>query len=1044
LFKRPKSGIFGPSKEEEILKFWNENKIFEKSVESRKGAPLFRFLEGPPTANGLPHPGHIRTRTIKDVVLRYKTMLGYYVPRSAGWDTHGLPVELEVQAELGLKSKEEIERYGIERFGEACKANVFKYEREWRRMTERIGFWLDLEHAYITFKNEYIESIWWSLKNLYERGLLYKGFKVVPYCPKDGTPLSSHEVAQGYEETEDPSIYVKFRLLNGIHDGKKLVAWTTTPWTLPSNIALAVKPDAEYVSFKYQDDVLICAKQRVKVFGDVQILQSFSGSELIGSSYEPPFDYAKKVEGKKYVVVGYEGVSLEEGTGVVHMAPAFGEEDYEVCKANSLAFFQPVDSNGKFTSEVSEFKGLFVKDADPLIIRYLKERNLLVKSERYKHNYPFCWRCGSPLLYYAWPTWFVKTTARKEKIIELNSSIAWFPEHIREGRFGDFLREMVDWALSRNRYWGTPLPVWVCSNCGEIEVIGSVQELLQKSVKKPERLELHRPYVDEFVLRCNKCGGEMRREPVVIDVWYDSGAATFARYHYPFENREQFENNFPVDFITEGVDQTRGWFYSLHVLGSLLFDQVAFKSCLVIGLVLNEQGEKMSKSKKNYDDPWTLIEKYGADALRWQLLGTTPWDVVRFGERGVADAKRRFFGILENCVTFFLTYAELDGFDPALHTVEFEKTSTLDKWLLSKLQLLIKGVRQALDVYEFNAAVELIEKFVVDDLSQWYIRRSRRRFWKEEKDLDKWAAYTTLYHTLLELSKIIAPLAPFSAEVMYQELALKQKMPESVHLNSYPQYNPELVFEKELEEIEDVRNVVEVIRAARNEGGVKTRQPLLVAKVYCQDRVWKSVEKNYEVVVDEVNVKKVERLPNLSEYRVYDLIPNKAAIGKRFKVKSVVLIEKANQEKQRIAQEIAEKGYALVELDGEKERVTEEEFRVVLKPKEGFAHAERSGIHVFLDLRTTPELEEEGLVRDFVRRVQIGRKELNLEFDQKIKLRVWFEDERLSKAVLKHEEYVKSETLASEVAFDPSVVQQVEPVDLDGSKVWIKIEINPL
>lgn len=1034
-FSRSSGRILGPENEELVLKKWDEEHVFERSVQKRAGSPLFRFLEGPPTANGHPHPGHVRTRTIKDVVLRYKSMCGFYVPRQAGWDTHGLPVELEVQSELGLKSKADIESYGIEKFAEACRRNVFKYEQEWREMTRRIGFWIDLDRPYITFENKYIESVWWSLKTLYDRGLLYKGFKVVPYCPRDGTPLSSHEVAQGYDETDDPSVYVKFELTTGPHKGEKLVAWTTTPWTLPSNIALAVKPDAEYSAFEYKGEILICASALLdKVFGKVTVVGRFLGRDLIGSSYSPPFDYASAIAGKKHVVVAHDKVSLEEGTGVVHMAPAFGEEDYEVCKENGLAFFQPVDSSGRFTGEVPDLAGVFVKEADPRIIQSLRAKGLLVKSERYRHNYPFCWRCSSPLLYYAWPTWFIRTTMKKDLIIGNNREVRWYPQHIKEGRFGEFLDEMVDWALSRDRYWGTPLPVWVCSNCKAVEVVGSLEELRKKAISLPENLELHKPFVDKVVLRCPRCSGEMHREPVVIDVWYDSGSATFARYHYPFENQDAFENNFPVDFITEGVDQTRGWFYSLHVLGSLLFELPAFRRCLVIGLVLNERGEKMSKSKKNYVDPWELIRAHGSDPLRWHILGATPTESVRFGERGVVEAERRFFGILENVVSFFLTYAELDEFEWT-GAVDTNILNSLDRWVLSKLQTLTRDVRSHLEDFEFNRAVEKIEKFLVDDVSQWYVRRSRRRFWKEGKDRDKWGAYQVLYYVLLQFSKLIAPLAPFSAELVYQRLVPGE---DSVHLCDYPQFEQSFFFEQEMNDMDRVIAAVEAVRNARGQANIRIRQPLLNVKVFCTDDVWASLQKNMEILLEEVNVKQVERMVQLPEGTSYALSTKPAEIGKRFRNKAAHVLKAVEENKDSLARQLLERGSASLEVDGQVASLTLNEFELNVSTEPGYVHAQNGGIHVFLNTAVDEHLKREGIARDIVRYVQLMRKESNMNYDDRVVLWLYSEDNSVRAAVAEFSDYIRSETLATEVITERS--EGLQAVDLDGSTVWIRLK----
>jgi isoleucyl-tRNA synthetase len=1035
LFNRPKTQLFGPKMEEEILGFWAANHVFERTVEARRGCPVYRFLEGPPTANGLPHHGHIRTRMFKDMVLRFATMRGHYVPRVAGWDTHGLPVELEVQAELGLKSKEDIEALGLSRFADECKRNVFKYEAEWRRLTERIGFWLDLDHPYITFTNEYIESVWWSLKQLYNKGFIYKGFKVVPYCPRDETPLSSHEVALGYDEADDPSVYVKFRINEGAHAGEALVAWTTTPWTLPSNVGLAVNPSAEYAVFEWGGDKLVCVVNRLQyVFGDVKPIRVFKGVELVGSRYTPPYNYVEG-HGDRYRVVGYSNVSVEDGTGILHMAPAFGEEDYEVSKDNNLAFFQPVDSKGRFTKQVAWLEGVFVKDADPQIIDDLKKRGLLVKAERIKHTYPFCWRCGSPLLYYAWPTWFIKTTAKKQRIEELNQEIQWYPPHIRDGRFGEFLREMVDWALSRNRYWGTPLPIWECVGCHDRLVVGSLKELLEIAVKKPERLELHRPFVDEFVLKCGKCGSDMRRVSEVIDVWYDSGSASFARFHYPFENQDQFQANYPADFISEGVDQTRGWFYSLHVLGSLLFNEKAYRRCVVIGLVLNEKGEKMSKSKRNYVDPWLLLERYGADPFRWHLLGSTPiWEPIKFGEGGVAEAQRRFFSILENSITFFLTYAELDGFDPRLNRPPEANRPPIDRWLLTELSGLVDRVTQWLESFEVNRAVIAIERFVIEDLSQWYIRRSRRRFWKEDKDDDKWAAYSTLYEVLVTLSKILAPVIPFTAEKMYQTLRVDSD-PLSVHMCDYPSRG--FVDNVAHMQVNASRLVVEAFRAARNNAKIKTRMPLRVGLVFCDDDIWESVQANMDLILEEVNVKQVKRLTSLEGYISYAVKPNLGAIGRRFKSKAKRVLEAVEGRNRDLASTLAERGAVALEVDGETVTLTRDELEVVLGTRPGYVHYSRNGVHVFLSTDVDENMEREWIMREVVRRIQVARKELNLRYDQRVSLTLWSDNDYLKNIIEEYADYIRKETLAEQLVFD-EVAKTAFKHQIDEYTLWLK------
>ncbi len=1043
-FERPVEPLFSVKSELDIALFWNKEKIFEKSVSNREGGVLFRFLEGPPTANGLPHLGSVRTRIVKDAVLRYMTMSGYYVPRSAGWDTHGLPVELEVQKELGMKTREDVEKFGIREFAEKCRQSVFKYENEWKKMSSRIGFWLDFDHPYITLEESYIESEWWSLKTLYDKGKLYQGFKVVPYCPRDETPLSSHEVAQGYEQVDDPSVFVLFPLLTGSHAGESLVVWTTTPWTLPSNVAAAVRPDSDYVSFDYSGKTLICLGRRLpEVAKDAKPKGTFKGSELLGASYEPPFSFLRK-DGKKNIVVAYEDISETDGSGIVHMAPAFGAEDYEVCLRNGLVFFQPVDSRGRFTAEVPDFQGEFVKDTDKKIIARLRAEGKLFKQERIRHTYPFCWRCGSPLLYYAWPTWFVRTTSDRDKIISLNREVKWYPPYIGTGRFGEFLDSMVDWALSRNRFWGTPLPVWVCKSCKSERVIGSVQELLDSAVHRPERLELHRPAIDEFVLQCAKCGGEMRRVTDVIDVWYDSGSASFSRFHYPFQGKDEFKKKFPVDFITEGVDQTRGWFYSLHVLGSMLFDQVAYRSCLVIGLVTNEKGEKLSKSEKNYVDPNLLIDKYGADPLRWHMLGAAScWDAIKVGENGPADAKRRFFNILENCVSFFLTYAEIDGYEATTtRKSETSGLSTLDKWALSRLSATTESVRKAMEAYEFNKAVSEIENFVVNDISQWYIRRSRRRFWSEEMTPDKLAAYATLHQIFVELSKLLAPLAPFSAESMFQRLNGTSPLGGSVHLCDYPV--PKEIDSESLNEIEHVRKVVEAVRTARSSAGIRTRQPLLGALIFCDDETWKAIKSNEELITDEVNLRGVERIEDISKYMVYDVEPDLAAIGKRFRGESRELLENIAKDGPRIGKEVTTGGISKVKLGPREVEVSGAEIHVKLASVKGYSYAQKDDIHVFVNTDIRPELEMEWIARELIRRIQLSRKQTNLRFDDEISTLLWSEDERVKTAARKLHELLSKETLSREFAVDKGA-QSGTKTDVDGIDVWIKLQrVSPV
>lgn len=844
--------------EEEIIKFWKDNDIFKKSLEIRKGSPRFNFYEGPPTANGKPHAGHVLPRIYKDLFPRYKTMQGFYVPRKAGWDTHGLPVELEVEKELGINSKQEIEKYGIEEFNKKCKESVFRYEKEWRNFTERIGFWIDMDNPYITLSNEYIESVWWLLKKIWEKGLLYRGYKIVPWCPRCETALSDHEVAQGYKETEDPSIFVKFKVKE--QENTYFLAWTTTPWTLISNVALAVHPEEDYVKLKVNNENYILAEKRVPyVFQETtyEIIEKKKGKELEKIHYEPLFSFLPIEKDAHYVVLG-EFVTLEDGTGIVHIAPAFGDEDFQIGKKYDLPFLQPVDQNGRFIKEVTPWAGIFIKKADPSIIDNLKERNLLYKEEKYTHTYPFCWRCDTPLIYYARASWYIKTTAVKSNLIKNNQKINWYPEYIKDGRFGNWLANNIDWSLSRERYWGTPLPIWICDSCGHEECIGSYKEL---GIENTENFDPHKPYIDKITLKCPKCGGVMHRVPEVIDCWFDSGAMPVAQWHYPFENEEEFKASFPADFICEAIDQTRGWFYSLLAISTLVFDQPAYKNVLVTELVLDEKGEKMSKHKGNVVDPWLILNKYGADALRWYIFTVSPpWVPLRFSPDAVNDALKKFLLTLWNTVSFFSIYAEIDQFNPNDNLVPFSELEDLsDRWLISRLNSLIIKVKEEMEKFNATAAARAIQSFVIDDLSNWYIRLNRERFWKSEKDKDKWSAYTTTFHVLKELSKLLAPFIPFTSEKIYQEIVRNtdKNNPESVHLCDYPKEIPSLI-DKSLEENMDiVREIVASGRMLRNQANIKIRQPLSKIWIKVDPKIEKDIEKFKKYIQQELNIENV-------------------------------------------------------------------------------------------------------------------------------------------------------------------------------------------
>lgn len=844
--------------EEEILKFWKDNDTFKKSLEIRKGSPRFNFYEGPPTANGKPHAGHVLPRIYKDLFPRYKTMRGYYVPRKAGWDTHGLPVELEVEKELGLNSKQDIEKYGIEEFNKKCKESVFRYEKEWRRFTERIGFWIDMDNPYITLSNDYIESVWWLLKKIWEKGLLYKGYKIVPWCPRCETALSDHEVAQGYKETEDPSIFVKFKIRN--QENTYFLAWTTTPWTLISNVALAVHPDEDYVKIKYSDKYYILAEKRLPhVFeeGSYEIIEKKKGKELEKTYYEPLFSFIPVDKEAYYVVLG-DFVTLEDGTGIVHIAPAFGDEDFQLGKKYDLPFLQPVDQNGKFIKDITPWAGMFIKNADPLIIQNLQERNLLFKAEKYLHSYPFCWRCDTPLIYYARASWYIRTTAVKEDLINNNRKINWYPEYIKEGRFGNWLANNIDWALSRERYWGTPLPIWICDSCGHQECIGSFKEL---GITDTKNFDPHKPYIDQITLKCPKCGGTMHRVPEVIDCWFDSGAMPVAQWHYPFENEDEFKASFPADFICEAIDQTRGWFYSLLAISTLVFNEPAYKNVLVTELVLDEKGEKMSKHKGNVVDPWLILNKYGADALRWYIFTVSPpWVPLRFAPDAVNEALRKFLLTLWNTVSFFSIYAEIDGYDPNQHSISLKELEDLsDKWLISRLNSLIAKVKNDMENFNATQAARAIQSFVIDDLSNWYIRLNRERFWKSEKDKDKWAAYTVTYTVIKELTKLIAPFIPFTAEKIYQEVirVAEKNSPESVHLCDYPNEINELIDNTLEENMEIIREIVTAGRMLRNQANIKIRQPLSRLWIKVDSRIEKDIELLKKYVQQELNIEEI-------------------------------------------------------------------------------------------------------------------------------------------------------------------------------------------
>jgi len=945
LLKKLPSLINFPQMEEEILEFWKKENIFKRSVEERKGNPRFSFYEGPPTANGKPHAGHVLARIYKDFFPRYKTMCGYYVPRKAGWDTHGLPVELEVEKELGINSKQEIENLGIEKFNKLCKESVFRYEREWRAFTERIGFWIDMDNPYITFSNDYIESVWWIIKKIWEKGLLYKGYKIVPWCPRCETALSDHEVALGYEEVEDPSIFVKFPSFD--EENTYYLAWTTTPWTLISNTALAVNPEEKYLKINHKGTYYILAEKRVKeIFDDeYEIIEEFWGKDLEKRKYKPLFEFFSVDKPSYYIVLG-DFVSLDEGTGIVHIAPAFGQEDFHVGKLYDLPLIQAVDQTGKFISEVKPWAGLFVKKADPLIIDNLKNRGLIFKVDTYKHTYPFCWRCDSPLLYYARASWYIKTTEVKENLLKNNEKINWYPDYIKHGRFGNWLANNVDWSLSRERYWGTPLPIWICDSCGYEHCIGSFKEL---GIKIDENFDPHKPYIDNITLTCPKCGNTMHRVREVIDCWFDSGSMPYAQWHYPFENEDEFKNSFPADFICEGIDQTRGWFYSLLAISTLIFDEPAYKNVLVTELILDEKGEKMSKHKGNVVDPWVILNKYGADALRWYMFSVSPpWIPLRFSPDAVNESLKKFLLTLWNTVSFFSIYGEIDKFNPNEHLVPLKNLEdALDKWIISRLNSLIKKVREELDNFNVTTSAREIQNFVIEDLSNWYIRLNRNRFWKSEKDMDKWSAYTVLYTIIKDLTKLLAPFIPFTTEKIYQEIIrpLEESSPISVHLCFYPKYEEDLIDKKLEEEMDEVREIVAIGRMLRNQVNIKIRQPLSTLWVNSPSKDTKNLFKYKDYIAKELNIEEI----------IFGEIPD--------------------------------------------------------EKKEGLVFSETKDFEIALDTNLTPDLLEKGILRELEHKIQILRKEAKLDYTDRINF-YYQGSEKISNIIKRSIEELKEEILA--------------------------------
>ena len=1042
MFKPVSSKLNVTSMEDGVLKFWKQREIFKKTLEQREGGPEYVFYEGPPTANGKPGVHHVLARAFKDMFPRYKIMRGYHVSRRGGWDTHGLPVEIEVEKQLGFNSKHQIEEYGIDKFNELCRKSVFTYIQDWEKLTDRIAFWVDLQDAYVTYTNDYIESVWWILKNFWDKDLLFKGYKVVPYCPRCGTPLSDHEVALGYEDATDPSVFVRMPLVD--KPDTSLLVWTTTPWTLPGNVAVVAHPDVDYVTIERDNngtkEKLILAKALIeKVFGEeeVKVLDTFKGKKLNGMKYQPLYTFLPPDKPAYFVVMG-DYVTTEDGSGLVHTAPAFGQEDMETGKKYNLPVLMTVAPDGTFIPEVTPWRGVFVKDADPSIIADLQARGLLFKHEPYTHTYPFCWRCKTPLLYYARDSWYIRTSAHRDRLVELNNTINWVPEHTKTGRFGNWLSNNIDWSLSRERYWGTPLPVWECESCKHRECVGSVAELSEKAGRDLTELDLHRPYVDNVHWACSDCGKQMTRVKDLIDVWFDSGSMPVAQWHYPFENKDKFESQFPADYICEAVDQTRGWFYTLHAISTLLFDQVSFKNVLSLGHIQDGQGRKMSKSLGNIVQPWDVLNAHGADALRWYLFTATPPGVERrFSSDLVGEVIRSFTLTLWNVYSFFVTYANLDK--PTVTTMPIA-TSDLDRWLLSELNVLVRDVTEAYEHYDVPNATRPIEAFV-EKMSTWYLRRSRRRFWKSESDSDKQAAYSTLYTALVTISKLLAPAMPFLADELYQNLvrSVDETAAESVHLAEWPKVLPEMIDESLNSDMNLVMKLVSLGHSARQKANRKVRQPLAeVAFSLGNAGERKAVETYGDLFTDELNVKQVRLLDTATEAVSHTVKPLPKQLGQKYGNKFPA-IQKAifAMNSEDAARPLLEGKSLRVEVNGETYDVLPDEVEVKALAKEGFAVAEEGPYVAALVTELTPELILEGQAREFVRRVQDLRKSSDLDVADRIDLFVEA-SAGLRSAIEAHQDYITAETLTSDLQFasppeDASVVEDA----FDGDTVRV-------
>ena len=1036
-------------REKKTEKFWKDNDIFEKSMESRKQGPTYTFYDGPPTANGKPHIGHVLTRVIKDMIPRYRTMKGYMVPRKAGWDTHGLPVELEVEKLLGLNGKEQIEEYGMEPFIKKCKESVWKYKGMWEDFSGTVGFWADMDNPYVTYDDNFIESEWWALKNIWDKKLLYKGFKIVPYCPRCGTPLSSQEVAQGYKSVKERSAIVRFKVVG---EDAYFLAWTTTPWTLPSNVALCVNPNDTYCKVKAADGYTYYMAEALldTVLGKLatedekayEVLETMKGADLENKEYEPLYDCAKAIADKQrkkgFFVTCDTYVTMSDGTGIVHIAPAFGEDDANVGRKYDLPFVQLVNDKGQLTDD-TPYAGLFVKDADPKVLVDLDKRGQLFDAPKFEHDYPHCWRCDTPLIYYARESWFIKMTEVKDKLVANNNTVNWIPKSIGEGRFGNWLENVQDWGISRNRYWGTPLNIWECCDCGCQESIGSRAELAERSGNPDDaKVELHRPYIDEVTFKCKKCGGTMKRVPEVIDCWFDSGAMPFAQHHYPFENKDLFEQQFPADFISEAADQTRGWFYSLMAESTLLFDKAPYKNVIVLGHVQDENGQKMSKSKGNAVDPFEALGQYGADAIRWYFYtNSAPWLPNRFHGKAVQEGQRKFMGTLWNTYAFYVLYAEIDQFDPTKYTLNYDKLSVMDKWLLSKLNTMVKSVDDNLANYRIPEAARALDDFV-DDMSNWYVRRSRERFWAKDMPQDKINAYMTLYTALVTVSKAAAPMIPFMTEDIYQNIVknVDATAPESIHLCDFPEVN-EAFIDKELEEnMENVLEVVVMGRACRNASGIKNRQPIgkmMVKAEFDLSEFYK------EIIEDELNVKTVEFTDDVSAFTSYSFKPQLKTVGPKYgKVLGKIKAALAELDGNKAMAQLNAEGALKFDFDGTEVVLEKDDLLIDTAQVEGYVSESDNNITVVLDTNLSPELIEEGFVREIISKIQTMRKEAGFEVMDKIVVNV-SKNDSIIKVVTDNLDEIKAEVLANEIVFD-KIEGYSKEWNINGEKVTLGVE----